>query len=608
MKVSRLVVLGLLVTATMAFAQARPKPYVPKTPPPAAKPAPAAPATPAKPREFIGGIADTGQFLPDTTLLAVVGTRSIRVSDYVTQYFNSYPEYRPRPDDAGRIEFLNNLINKEVLAQYAVAAGREFGFEERLQMRTFTQRVLSNEVYRQLVVDSVNVTEEQVRAYYETQLYDQHFRHILFADRALAAKVAADLRAKRITWEAAFRKYHAGNGPTDLGWLLQTNMPPEVAVAAYGLPVGAISEPIQDRAWYHVFQSLEHRPRANMPAYESIRRVLKITLQGLQTSERAERIQTILRARIGMVYDTAAVVWMSTKFGKANNVGMDRDNMGAPTITINDVVPEFSPADTGRVLARWKGGQITVSPVLRAYTDITPVSRPMMNTPEAVQAQVDALVLEPYMAEYAVELGLDKAPSVLKQLQEKREEILVKHMFGDSVESRVWISKEDRRKYYNEHPADFTTFPTVTFAALHGASRAESDSLAKLLRQGVSAASIIARDSLAGITRGTIQTRTSEEHGAYHKLLFEELRPGQITIEGPDHEGGYAIIQSLSFDSGKLLPFEQVEGLADESLQNIRAEESLNRLIERAKKKYPVVAHKELLPKIKLVDPTLNAD
>ena len=45
----------------------------------------------------------------------------------------------------------------------------------------------------------------------------------------------------------------------------------------------------------------------------------------------------------------------------------------------------------------------------------------------------------------------------------------MKHMFGDSVESRVWISKEDRRKYYNEHPADFTTFPDrhVRGAARH---------------------------------------------------------------------------------------------------------------------------------------------
>jgi hypothetical protein len=379
--------------------------------------------------------------------------------------------------------------------------------------------------------------------------------------------VAADLRAKRITWDAAAKRYHTGSSPIDLGWLPQKSLPPQVATVVYGLPVGNISDPIPDRIWYHVFQSVERRPGPELPTYDAMRKMLRMTLSSLQVSDYAERIQSTLRARIGMTYDTAAVTWVSTRFG-SSNVSYETDLFGSPSINIADTIPAFASADTGRVLARWNAGQLTLAPVLKAYSDISPVSRPVLNTPEAVQAQIDALVLEPYMAQFAIEVGLDKDPAIQQQLLRKREEILVKHMFGDSVESKIWISKADRMKYYKDRPLDFTTFPQVEYAAFTESRRSAADSLAARLRAGEKAADILMADSLAGIHRGSLQSRNSEQHGNYHKLLFEELRPGQVTIQGPDRHGDLLILQLISFDPGRLLPYEEVEGLIDESLQN----------------------------------------
>ncbi|MEQ1731798.1 MAG: peptidyl-prolyl cis-trans isomerase, partial [Vicinamibacterales bacterium] len=407
------------------------------------------------------------------------------------------------------------------------------------------------------------------------------------------------------TWDAAFKRYHTGPGPSDLGWVPQKSLPPQVATVVYGLPVGSVSDPIADRIWFHLFQSVERRPGPDLPTYDAMQKMLRMTLSSLQVSDYAERIQSTLRARIGMTYDTAAVAWVSSRFG-GGNVSYETDMFGAPSINIADTLPAFTNADTGRVLARWNSGQITLAPVLKAYSDINPVSRPILTTPEAVQAQIDALVLEPYMAQFAVEMGLDKDPVVEQQLFRKREEILVKHMFGDSVESKIWISKADRKKYYEERPLDFTTFPQVEYAAFTEPRRGAADSLAARLRAGEKAADILRADSLAGIHRGSIQSRNSEQHGNYHKLLFEELRPGQVSIQGPDRQGDLLILQLISYDPGRLLPYEQVEGMIDESLQNIRGEQALNALLERAKKRYKIVRRPELVDRIRLVDPTLD--
>ena len=159
MKLASLVSLGLALIAVSAVAQPRPKPYVPKTPPPAVAP-PAAPEAGGRTPEYINGVRDVGQFLPDTTVIVRVGARVVRAADYVEAYFAQYPEYRPAPDSTGRVAFMNSLIHKHVLGLAAQTSGRELGFEDRLAMRTHTQRTLSNAVYQHYVMDSVRVEEQ----------------------------------------------------------------------------------------------------------------------------------------------------------------------------------------------------------------------------------------------------------------------------------------------------------------------------------------------------------------------------------------------------------------------------------------------------------------
>ena len=105
---------------------------------------------------------------------------------------------------------------------------------------------------------------------------------------------------------------------------------------------------------------------------------------------------------------------------------------------------------------------------------------------------------------------------------------------------------------------------------------------------------------------GSIQERNQSTHGAFHKLLFEELRPGQVSVEGPDRAGDYVVLQLLAFDPGRLLPFEEVEGLIDESMQNMKQEEALNAMLARLRKRCTIEEHPELVMRVRLVDPTLD--
>ncbi len=81
---------------------------------PAGGPGPSSPG-----RLTVDGVPDTGQFLPDTAMLGIVNGRPIRVSEFVESYFNAYAPDRPATDNAGRVEWLTSIVNKEILAHVA---------------------------------------------------------------------------------------------------------------------------------------------------------------------------------------------------------------------------------------------------------------------------------------------------------------------------------------------------------------------------------------------------------------------------------------------------------------------------------------------------------
>lgn len=613
MKPLRLLPLGLLLLGLAAHAatkpaatKAAPKQTAKQTAKQSAKPAAKAPSR-LEGVNYVNGVPDTGQFLPDSVWLIQVGPRVTNVGQFVNAYFDSYAEYRPGVDSVGRVAFLRSVANKEVLGMLAREVNKPFGFEERAIMREHTQRVLANAVFIRLVMDSVRVTDDDVHQAWKQYSYEQRYRHILFHDRALAELVRRQLIGGQIRWSDAVKKYtqakHDAGPDGEVGWFRRTQLTPDLAVRIFSLKPGEYSPVFQDAEGYHVAQALERR-NVPTPSYGSLVSALRRELTEYQSSVRSEHIQDILRKRIGLTYDSVSVAFTAANFRQALSV--KQETFGT-TVEVNGEVPEFSSADTARVLARWKdGGRLTLSQVLHAYTDLTPIMRPALNLPEAVRGQIDALVLEPSMAQYAIERGLDKDPAVIGMIEKRREQIMVERMYADSIESRVFISRADRRGYYEKNKLQFVTYPSVDFAAVVRPNKASAESLATALTKGADVRAILHADSLAGNRTGSVQHRRDDEKGQYHKVLFEELRPGQCTVAGPDKLGTYMVLQLLTFDPGRQLSFEESEAMIDESMQNLHAQAMLDAMIARHEKKYAMRWRPELLMRVKLIDPTLN--
>jgi hypothetical protein len=567
-----------------------------KTTPSGSKPAASAPkatgAAQARPQ-----VQSAGTFVPDTTVIARVGPRVIRVRKFIDSYYDADPQTRPAADSAGRAAFLKTMVDKEIIGMVAREVNPPLGFEDRATLRDYTARIVSNMLYQRLVVDSVSVTEEDVRAAHAQFGHELQLKHIQFPERTMAERVRKDLVARRIPWSVAVRRYStAPDKEVDgqLGWRNRLGLDAVLAEALFHLEPGQISEVVEDTRGFQVVLVTDKRT-VTAPALEPLRASIEAQLKGYRAAQRARAIQLELIKDAHVVYHQENCAWTATKFNRAVTMGSDGS---APVLTIDPNLPDISPADTGRVLATYEGGDVTVGDLLHTYGHMPPLLRPPLESAEAVKGQVDGIILEPRMVELAYERGLDKDPEAVELIEHKREGLLVEKIFQDSILSQVRVTDAMRRKYYEDNKPGYFTYPNVRFAALLAENRAEADSLKGLLAGGADPAKLLEADSLRGRNRGSIQSRFQSQQGPYHKLLFEDLRPGKVAIEGPDKEGHYAVIQLLHFDSGRQLEFREVEQLVDESLQNLEAERILNQFVARHRKRFTVEARPELVTQV----------
>ncbi|MEO5618816.1 MAG: peptidylprolyl isomerase [Candidatus Eisenbacteria bacterium] len=585
-------------------AATQPTPTQPRTA--VTKAAPARASRPA-PKTPVDGTIDVGQFLPDSFVICRVGPRLTTVRDFVRLYFDSYIEDRPMADSAGRVTFLENIVSKDVLGQIALEVNRPFRFEDRVVMREHEQRTLSNALYRTAVLESLQVTDAEIEREYEIFKWEVLLRHIMFADQATAIRVRREIQRGRISWKQAYERYSLSKGKDkgpdgQLGWTVRGGADLYTARTIFTLGAGGMTEPLEETGGWNVVQVVEKK-QGSPPSLDAVREFIRSQLTEAGVSMRARAVRDLVRKQISMKYDSTNIAWAASQFEAVQTV--TRGDDGVPNITLNPNIPHFEPADTSRVLARYRDGIFSLGRFFELYHEIQALVRPNVNTPDGFRDQLDAFAFEPYMAQVAIERGLNRDPLVVAQISKKREQILVEHLYSDSVLSRVAIDPQARRKYYQANLKGFVTYASVKFATLWASSKGQADSLATRLRGGEKAEEILAAEHLLGVDRGSIRDRREDEHGEYQKVLFQDLRPGQVIITGPDKVGDYLVLQKLEHNPGRQLSYEEASGFIDENMQNKESERLLKQLVGRHRKKFPIMSRPDLVMRIRLVDPTL---
>ncbi len=210
----------------------------------------------------------------------------------------------------------------ETLDQFKQQFPDEQGYQAALEQQGFTEEEFETELRRQMVIeelirsqvyDQVNVSEEDMREFYDNnpQYFQQDdqvaARHIIFTTDGVEEGERAALREElegirqEIVDGADFSEMarEHSQGPTaanggDLGTFGRGQMVPEFENAAFELEVGEISPVIETQFGYHILQVTERVP-AQTQSYDEAQERIRQFLTEEERNSGAQAYVTELR-------------------------------------------------------------------------------------------------------------------------------------------------------------------------------------------------------------------------------------------------------------------------------------------------------------------------
>ncbi len=270
----------------------------------------------------VGLLAGCGGGKDQDRVVARIGHVSITYSELQERLAELPPYTRQQfatPD--GIVDFLNRLVEEEVLYQAAEAAGYASAPEVVKPLEAVKRRAMIQAYYRDRIEAGVEVPEDEIVAYYEeySDKFQQparvRFRQIMTTTRAAAlqardrvlsgepfATVAREMSTDASTKEAGglTKSVQLGRGLPRLG------MDEAFIEKVFGLNVGEVSEPMRSEDGWHIIK-VEEKLEAGPKPLDDVREDITQTLLPDAVRKHYDEVYAQLEDRFNARIDEDAV-------------------------------------------------------------------------------------------------------------------------------------------------------------------------------------------------------------------------------------------------------------------------------------------------------------
>ena len=242
----------------------------------------------------------TGKKEQDAVLAVVDGDR-ITESMFRKEAENLPPYIRPIVDtQAGRMQFLDSLITRDLLMREALRRGLDRQDEVRARFEQARKSILLEALLRETAESAPGLSEEMLRNYYEEHKasYEEgervRVRHLLFKNEGQAIEMANRAKKGEPFEQLMKEAEEAGGQAADLGLIERGAFDKDFENAAFGAPENSIVGPVKTIYGYHVLQVQEKRP-AGLPSFEEVKGKITAELREVAQREAFENLVNKLK-------------------------------------------------------------------------------------------------------------------------------------------------------------------------------------------------------------------------------------------------------------------------------------------------------------------------
>ena len=353
-----------------------------------------------------------------------------------------------------RSEVLDSLIVNRLLVQAAYEKNMDRLEELNRVVLANKDKFLLDVLYQTEIADKAEATDAEVREYYDKSQYKIRASHILVETEEEANEMLEKIKAGESLDKLAFDHSidpSAKRNRGDLGYFLWGAMVDEFQKAAFAMEVGEISPPVKSKFGYHIIKLVDRLPNDERRSFDAEKENYRQQIIGRRRNKLAEDYFKYISDKYHVTVDNTTCDYLVKK----------REALYPPQILVGLPAGDFDPNQLDRnekelVLATWDGGQITISEYLELATGVPQAMKPPFSMYDSLATIIFELKKLDILTYEALRQGLDKNPEYLRKVKLFKELNMADIMRNDSLPKPLPPDEASIRKYYDEHPKEFS--------------------------------------------------------------------------------------------------------------------------------------------------------
>ncbi len=389
-------------------------------------------------------------------VLAKVGDYEITASEF-GEYFASVRMPFPTAQDEfnKRREALDSLIVSRLLIQGAYEMGVDQSAELARVVLANKDKFLVDVLLNQEVVQKAKPTDAEIKQFWDRLEYKVKASHILVSDldtaNALIARIQDGESFEKLAHEYSIDR-SAEKNKGDLGFFTWGQMVDPFQKAVWQMEPGELSPPVKSDYGYHIIKLVDRLPNEYRTDLEKMRPEITDQLYKRNQRRIGRAYFENLQKRYPIIVDTATCDYLIKK----------RENIYPPmllkTFPKNDFdLEQLDRNEKELVLAHWEGGQLTVLEYLQAIKSISPNFKPDLDDYDSLATVIFNLKMSDILIVEAHQQGIDANEVYQQKLKLFKELAMADIMRNDSIPMPEPPDDMMARKYYDQHPEEYTT-------------------------------------------------------------------------------------------------------------------------------------------------------
>jgi len=219
------------------------------------------------------------------------------------------------------------------------------------------------------------------------------------------------------------------------------------------------------------------------------------------------------------------------------------------------------PEGPAQALAIINGKPLTVSEFDLRWSQLPEYARKKYPGMEGRKKFLDELIDREVLLQEAKKRGIDRDRALLERLERFKERSLLDVLMREEVDSRVTVSTQEMKAYYEASPGSFTAPDEFRASHILVKTEAEAIDLKKRLAGGEDFASLARKVSVDATTKskgGDLGiVKKGQTVPEFEKALLT-LKPGQVS-EPVATQFGYHLIKLVERTTGPVLSYEDAK-------------------------------------------------